>query len=242
MSKAIQQQERKSANRKRISLLDTQIDCLTMQQAVDLAMLSAQSKQPLHIVGVNADKINQMRRDERLREIVNGCGMIHADGASVVMASRLLGDPLPERIAGIDFMERLVDMAEQKQYRVFLLGATQDVVEKTARAMQSRHPGLALAGLHNGYFGEADWPRISQLLAEADPDFVFVGISSPMKELLIEKLQSEGHRCVFMGVGGSFDVLSGELHRAPMWVQKANMEWFFRMLQEPQRLMKRYLV
>lgn len=226
----------------RISILNAEIDVLTMRQAIDLAECYVHSKQPLHIVGVNADKINQMHRDPCFRQIVNRCGIIHADGISVVLASRFLKKPLPDRVAGIDFMEGLVALAAEKEYSVFLLGATQHVVERTWHVLQNRYAELHIAGIHNGYFDETDWPQISRILMDAEPDIVFVGISSPQKEFLISYLQSKGHNCVFMGVGGSFDVLSGAKRRAPLWVQKIYMEWFFRMLQEPRRLLKRYLV
>lgn len=223
-------------------MLGADIDVLNVSETIELVEQYVIQKEPLHLVGVNADKINEMRENERLRSIVNGCGIINADGASVIMASKFLKKPLPERVAGIDLMQELVALSEQKGYQVFLLGAKQEVVEKTAQTLQDKHPGLILAGIHNGYFSEKEWPEISQMLRVAQPDFVFVGITSPMKEYLVEYLQKDGHRCVFMGVGGSFDVISGNIPRAPLWMQKCNLEWLFRVIQEPRRLFKRYFV
>ena len=181
-------------------------------------------------------------QNERMKQIVNSCGIINADGASVIMASKYLKKPLPERVAGVDLMQSLVSLSENKGYSVYLLGAKQAVVEKTAEVLQKKHPKLNIVGIHNGYFKETDWPSISVELKEKNPDFVFVGITSPLKEYLIEFLQDQGHSSVFMGVGGSFDVISGNIPRAPMWVQKANLEWLFRVIQEPKRLFKRYFV
>lgn len=226
----------------RITMLGTQIDVLTVAETIALVEQYVIQKEPLHLIGVNADKINEMAKNERLRRIVNNCGVINADGASVVLASRFLKKDLPERVAGIDLMESLVSLSQERGYRVYLLGARQEVVDKTAEVLQSRYPDLKIVGVHNGYFKEEDWPNISQELKNAAPDFVFVGITSPLKEYLVEYLQSDGHRCVFMGVGGSFDVISGNISRAPKWVQRLNMEWFYRMLQEPRRLFKRYFV
>lgn len=226
----------------RISFLNTAIDVLTMQQAIDITDSYIQHKRPLHIVGVNADKVNQMDRDVYLRQLVNRSELIHADGISIVLASRFLKTPLPERIAGIDLMVQLLHLSSDRGYKVFLLGATQRVVEQTQRVLQNRYPKLHIVGIHNGYFEEADWSQISGILKNAEPDIVFVGITSPKKEYFIDYLQEQGHTCVFMGVGGSFDVISGEKRRAPLWVQKIYMEWMFRMLQEPKRLMKRYFV
>lgn len=226
----------------RIEMLNTVIDVLDVPQTIRLVEKYVKTKTPLHLMGVNADKINEVNQNERMRQIVNSCGIINADGASVVMASRFLKKPLPERVAGIDLMQSLVALSAKCGYSVYLLGAKQEVVEKAAGVLQRQYPGLDLAGVHNGYFKEPDWPSISNELKEKKPDFVFVGITSPLKEYLIEYLQEEGSNCVFMGVGGSFDVISGNIPRAPKWMQKANLEWLFRMLQEPKRLFKRYFI
>lgn len=235
-------QEKILGNNPRIRILRTQIDVLTMEQTVELAEKYIQSKTPLHLMGINADKVNEIQRNERMRRIVNSCGVINADGASVILASKFLGKPLPERVAGVDLMENLIALCEKKGYSVYLLGARQEVVEKTAEVLQARYPAMKLAGFRNGYFKEDEWPRISEEIKASKADIVFVGITSPMKEYVIEFLQADGNDAVFMGVGGSFDVLSGNIARAPVWMQKANLEWLFRMLQEPQRLFKRYFV
>ncbi len=227
---------------KRITILNTVIDVLDVQQTIDLVEKYVQTKTPLHLMGVNADKINEVNSNELMKHIVNSCGIINADGASVILASKYLKKPLPERVAGVDLMQSLVALSEKKGYSVYLLGAKQEVVEKTARVLQERHPNLNLVGFHNGYFKKEDWPAISAELKEKNADFVFVGITSPLKEYLIEFLQNDGHSSVFMGVGGSFDVISGKIPRAPLWMQKANLEWLFRVIQEPRRLFKRYFV
>ncbi len=224
----------------RIKILDTQIDVINSLQTVELVEKYIQTKTPLHLMGVNADKLNEAQRNEQMKRIINSCGVINADGASVIWASRFLKKPLPERVAGIDLMESLVVRSAQKGYRIYLLGARQEVVEKTASNLQMKNSNLIIAGVHNGYFQETDWPDISEKLRKANPDIVFVGITSPVKENLIEYLQAEGHKAVFMGVGGSFDVISGKIPRAPLWMQKAGLEWLFRVMQEPRRLFRRY--
>lgn len=226
----------------RITILNTVIDVLDVKQTINLVEQYVQTKTPLHLMGVNADKINEVNSNKLMKHIVNSCGIINADGASVILASKYLKKPLPERVAGVDLMQSLVALSEKKGYSVYLLGGKQAVVEKTAEVLQERHPKLKLVGFHNGYFKEPDWPSISAELKEKNLDFVFVGITSPLKEYLIEYLQNEGHTSVFMGVGGSFDVISGNIPRAPLWMQKANLEWLFRVMQEPKRLFKRYFV
>ncbi len=235
-------QEKVLGNNKRIIILNTIIDVLNVQETIDLVEEYVKQKEPLHLMGVNADKINEINENERLKQIVNSCGIINADGASVIKASKYLGKPLPERVAGIDLMQSLVKLSEAKGYSVYLLGAKQEIVEKTATVLKNRYTDLNLVGYRNGYFKQEQWPEISKELKQVHPDFVFVGITSPMKEYLIEFLQDDGNDCVFMGVGGSFDVISGAIPRAPMWMQKSGLEWLFRVIQEPRRLFKRYFV
>lgn len=226
----------------RINILNTTIDVLTMKETIDLVEKYITTKTPLHLMGVNADKINEVNANKLMSEIVNKCGVINADGASVVLASKYLKKPLPERVAGIDLMMNLVELADQKSYKIFLLGAKEEVVKKTKEKLIQKYPKLNVVGIRNGYFKEADWERVSEQIEKTNPDLVFVGITSPIKEYLIEYLQNKGHKEVFMGVGGSFDVISGNIPRAPLWMQKMNLEWLFRMLHEPKRLFKRYLV
>ena len=235
-------QEKILGDNKRITILNTTIDVLTVEETINLVEKYVITKTPLHLMGVNADKINEVNSNELMKKIVNSCGIINADGASVVLASKYLKKKLPERVAGIDLMQSLVALSEKKNYSIYLLGAKQEVVEKTKDVLMDRHNNLNIKGIHNGYFKEENWGEISTELKTLKPDFVFVGITSPMKEYLIEFLQNDGNNCVFMGVGGSFDVISGNIPRAPKWMQKCNLEWLFRVMQEPKRLFKRYFV
>ncbi len=235
-------QEKVLGKNKRIEILNTTIDVLSVKETIDLVEQYVISKTPLHLMGVNADKINEVNQNEKMKEIVNSCGIINADGASVVLASKYLKKKLPERVAGIDLMMDLVSLSDKKGYRVYLLGAKEEVVRKTKEVLLNKYPNLNLVGIKNGYFKDDEWQDISNELKQIKPDFVFVGITSPKKEYLIEYLQNQGSDAVFMGVGGSFDVISGNIPRAPKWMQKMSLEWLFRVLQEPKRLFKRYFI
>lgn len=228
--------------RHRVNLLGATVDAITQKQTVELVDEYIRLKEPLHLIGVNADKVNMMRRNPDFLALVNECGIINADGASLVLASKVLGEALPERVAGIDLMGALVRNAAHKGYRVFLLGAKETVVQKTAKALLDSNPSLKIAGLQDGYFKKKEWSLIYERMASTKPDIVFVGITSPMKEQLVTFFQHKGSDAVFMGVGGSFDVISGEIARAPKWMQNCNLEWLFRVIKEPRRLFKRYLV
>lgn len=228
---------------KRIEILHTVIDVLTVEETIERVKEYIDEGCGLHLMGVNADKINMLNENERLKEIVNGCGIINADGASVVLASKYLKKPLPERVAGIDLMLDLVQLASKEHYKVFLLGAKQEIVEKTKAVLLENNPGLEIVGIRNGYFKEENWGEVAEEIRKSGAQLVFVGITSPLKEYIVENFQKEQHlNCVFMGVGGSFDVISGSIPRAPIWMQKCNLEWLFRVMQEPKRLFKRYFV
>lgn len=149
---------------------------------------------------------------------------------------------MPERVSGIDLMLELCEVSSRNEFRLYLLGAKKTVVEEAKRSLERQFPGVNIVGYRDGYFAESDYERIGRELAEALPDIVFVGITSPKKERLIEFFRDMGLKGVYVGVGGSFDVVSGSIPRAPEWMQKAKLEWAFRMIQEPKRLVKRYAV
>lgn len=237
----IKKEIRISKNR-RIKILGIDIDVLTMKETIEIVNGYVKTKTPLHLMGVNADKINESLQNEKLKEIVNSCGVINADGASVVIASKYLKKPLPERVAGIDLMQKLVKLSEENGYSIYLLGAKNQVVKQTKDALEKQYPKIIISGIKDGYFKDDEWENVAEEILKCNPDFVFVGITSPKKEYLIEYLQNKGIKSVFMGVGGSFDVISGNIKRAPIWMQKINLEWLYRVIQEPKRLFKRYFV
>ena len=226
----------------RIKVLGINIDPLTMRETVDTVEQYVLGKRALHLMGVNADKINQCHTDEKIKKIVNDSGIINADGASVVLASKFLGTPVPERVAGIDLMQSLLELSNNKGYSVYFFGAKEEVLQDMLKAFKNDYPNLIVVGYRNGYFSADDEQDIQEDIREKNPDFVFVGITSPKKEYIIQKFMDNGVNSVFMGVGGSFDVLSGHIQRAPLWMQKSNLEWLFRVANEPKRLFKRYFV
>jgi N-acetylglucosaminyldiphosphoundecaprenol N-acetyl-beta-D-mannosaminyltransferase len=192
---------------------------------------------------VNVDKLVKASRDPELRRIINECALINVDGMPVVWASRLLGKPLKERVAGVDLFEALMRRAGEKGWRVFLLGAQEEVVGKVAATYQRRYPALVLAGWRNGYWqGEAEEAQVAGQIRDARPDLLFVAISSPKKEQFLGRWQAEMRIPFAMGVGGTFDVAIGRVKRAPVWMQKSGLEWFYRFLQEPRRMFRRYFI
>jgi N-acetylglucosaminyldiphosphoundecaprenol N-acetyl-beta-D-mannosaminyltransferase len=197
--------------------------------------------EPVQHVVVNVAKVVALRDDPRLREVVESCALVNVDGQPLVWASRLLGDPLPERVAGIDLMFRLLERAEERGYRIFVLGARQEVLETAIARIRARHPRLEIAGYHHGYFTEEETERVQELIRAAAPHILFVAMSSPRKEYWLAEHAAALGVPFSMGVGGSIDVVAGTTRRAPAWMQRAGLEWFFRFAQEPLRLGPRYL-
>jgi N-acetylglucosaminyldiphosphoundecaprenol N-acetyl-beta-D-mannosaminyltransferase len=193
-------------------------------------------------MAVNAAKIVAMRHDEALHRAVDGCELITADGQAVVWASRLLGDPLPTRVAGIDLMLELLTLAEERGYRVYVLGARRDVLEQAIGRLRKLHPLLEFAGCRDGYFSDADEPAVVADIRAAHPDLLFVAMSTPRKEYFLGRWGPELDVPFSMGVGGAIDVVAGVTKRAPPSLQRLGLEWAFRLAQEPRRLFRRYLV
>ena len=232
----------KSIFPERVNVLGVPVDPWTMAQTVARTEELIDSGAFAHLIGVNADKVLQMRDSLEMDAIVRRCEVINADGASMVMAARRLGVSIPERVAGIDLMNELCALAEREGYRVFLLGAKYDVVEHARDALLKRFPGLIIAGVRDGYFGEEEFDSVAKQVQASGARIIFVGITSPKKERLIERFRELGLSGAYVGVGGSFDVVSGKIPRAPIWMQRAHLEWLFRLMQEPRRLAKRYMV
>ena len=226
----------------KITLFGCPIDNLGFDDTVRRIEDSIQKRQPIRHCAINAAKIVKIQSDRKLREIVVSSDVISPDGQSIVWASRFLKKSLPERVTGIDLMQKLLELAEKKGYKVFLLGAREEVISRLTEKLKQKLPRLNLVGWRNGYFSTAEEKEIVEEINQKKPDILFVGMSSPKKEYWMSKYQSSLKVSFCMGVGGGFDVLVGKIKRAPQWMQKLGLEWFHRFLQEPTRMWKRYLV
>ena len=225
----------------RSTLFGVAVDPLTMDQTVERCLAAVREERGLEVGVVNAAKLVTMRRDPRLRDAVAGCDLVVADGQAVVWAARLLRTPLPERVAGIDLFMRLLAAAEQHGYRVYFLGARQEVLDRMNRQVAERFPGLKVAGSRNGYFDDAEQPGIADAVRDSGAQLLFLGMTSPKKEIFTAAYGQRTGVHVVHGVGGSFDILAGVTRRAPLRWQRLGLEWLYRLLQEPRRLARRYL-
>ncbi|MFZ6012331.1 MAG: WecB/TagA/CpsF family glycosyltransferase [Bacteroidota bacterium] len=230
-------------NQNRIKIFSIPIDAFTMEQTLEFIGESIRAKKQLHHTVVNAGKIVMMQDDKQLFESVVNADLINADGQAVVWAARLLGKKLPERVAGIDLMEKLVAFAHKQGYKIFLFGAREDVVTAVADVYRKKYSDKIIAGYRNGYYKPEDELQIAQQIASSGAQILFVAISSPKKENFLFRYKDMLKDVNFiMGVGGSFDVVSNKTKRAPVWMQKLGLEWFYRFAQEPRRMWYRYTV
>jgi N-acetylglucosaminyldiphosphoundecaprenol N-acetyl-beta-D-mannosaminyltransferase len=227
---------------RRVEFMGARIDALSMEETLERIDQIIQHREKVQHVVVNVAKLMSMQNDPQLREIVNGSGLINADGAGVVLGANLLGINIPERVTGIDLMQELIKVANQRGYRIYFLGAQENVIRDVVTTYKQHYPGLQICGYRNGYFKSADELEVVSQIRDAHPDILFVGMSSPRKEKFINQYMNVMNVPFVMGVGGSFDVVAGKVRRAPRWMQSAGLEWFYRFSQEPGRMWKRYLV
>ena len=226
----------------RLHVLGCPVDNLSMEETLGVVEGFIRGGKPHQHVVVNVDKLVKARRDAALRGIIERCALVNVDGMPVVWASRLLGTPLKERVAGVDLFEALMRRAAGKGWRVFLLGAREDVVADVKAIYERRYPGLVVAGYRNGYWKEGEEAAVAEDVRRARADILFVAISSPKKERFLGEWQAHMGVPFAMGVGGTFDVAAGRIRRAPVWMQRVSLEWLHRFLQEPRRMFRRYFV
>lgn len=216
------------------------MDALSMDETVEMAAGAMRSGATVTHVAINVAKLVRMRTDPTLRMDVTGADIIGVDGMGLVWGARLHGIRIPERVAGIDLMWNLIGECERHGYKPFFLGAKEEVVRAAAQGAIRAFPKLEIAGVRNGYFSSEDEQEIVAHINDSGADCLFVGLPTPMKERFLSKHRSSLKTPFVMGVGGSFDVIGGKVSRAPRWMQQASLEWLYRIMQEPRRLVWRY--
>lgn len=228
---------------KRIDFLGIPIDPLTMGETINTIDKAIIENTRINHVVVNAGKVVLMQKDKELHNSVVSCDIINADGQSIVWAARFLGRKIPERVAGADLMQELVKLSSMKKYKCFFFGAKEEVVKKVVEIYSLKYGKDIIAGYRNGYYTREEEPLIAKQISDSGTQLLFVAITSPKKENFMYEYRDILNMVNFtMGVGGTFDVISGLTKRAPRWMQNIGMEWFYRFLQEPKRMWKRYLV
>ncbi len=221
-------------------------DCLSESQTTAYLIDALQNRRGGWVITSNLDHLNRARRDPSFRAMLDEADLVVADGAPLVWASYLQGTPLPERVAGSSMAWSLTGAAAEAGKSVFLLGGDKGTAEKAALHLKGRFPGLDVAGTFYPPMGFESDPQMMEsmraALLAARPDLVYVALGSPKQERLIQGLRSELPEAWWLGLGISLSFVCGEVQRAPVWMQKVGLEWFHRMVQEPRRLARRYLL
>jgi exopolysaccharide biosynthesis WecB/TagA/CpsF family protein len=191
---------------------------------------------------VNAHTLNLAARDATFREVLASAALVLNDGAGLAIAGRVLGQPFPENLNGSDFMPRVLERASVRGWRVFLLGGREGVAEDAATSLATSLPGLRICGTRSGHFPDPNSASVAAEIRAAEPDLLLVAMGNPKQELWLSRWLAATGAGVGFGVGGFLDFQSGRVPRAPGWMNRAGLEWVFRLIQEPRRLARRYLV
>jgi N-acetylglucosaminyldiphosphoundecaprenol N-acetyl-beta-D-mannosaminyltransferase len=214
------------------------VNALTYQDAVDWVAERVAAGKSSWILAINPEKIMKALADEKLRRLLLQADLFIPDGIGILWAGKVLGKPFPQRVTGVDILVLLVKEAATRGWKIFLLGAPPGISQEVARGWELKYPGLQVVGHHHGYFKEEEEAQVVSKISAAAPDLLFVAMGSPRQEQFIVNNRSVLGAPVCMGVGGSFDVLSGRKKRAPVWMQRIGLEWSYRLLLEPRRILR----
>lgn len=188
-----------------------------------------------YIVTLNPEGVVIAQDNELFNSVINEADLVVADGSWLVRAVRFLGGTIEERVAGIDLLLDILNLCKEKGYSVYLLGAKEDTIISTKKRLEDAFPGIRILGFHNGYFDTEEEVRIVEEIKSLKPDFLVVGLGMPKQEIWINRHKDLPVKLA-IGVGGSFDVISGNIARAPYWMQVIGLEWFYRILKDPKRI------
>ena len=216
-------------------ILGVKVDAVTMAQAVDrVEKLIAAQKNSI-VATVNAEMLLRATQDDAFKKILNAAELVVPDGAGAVWAARHLGYEMPERVAGFDLVQELMKIAPSKGYKFFLFGASPGIADKAKLKARELYPRIEIVGTRNGYFTAADEPEIISQIKTSKPDILLAALGVPKQEKWLSAHKDELNIPVSIGVGGTFDVMAGVVKRAPLWMQRAKLEWLYRAMLQPSR-------
>ena len=219
----------------KVDILGVNVDAMTMSESVAQIETYMAGEEPVMIATANAEMIMRGTQDEELRDILNRAAIVTADGAGTVWAARHLGYEMPERVAGYDLAQQLMKNSVRQGQRIYFFGSAPGVAEKAKAKAEQLYPGIQIVGTRDGYFTEADEPAIIEDIKAKRPHLLLVALGVPKQEKWLAKHQAELGVPVAIGVGGTLDVMAGVMKRAPLWMQKAKLEWLFRGMLQPKR-------
>ncbi len=217
----------------RETIMGIGFDNVTMAQAIKQAQVLMQQPEAAYVVTPNAEIVYEAMHNRELRDLINHADLVLPDGAGVVLASKILKTPLQEKVAGVDFADNLLQVLAETGGSAYLLGSKPGVAELAAEKMLQKHPGLTIVGTADGYFKDED--AVIAKINQAKPDFLFVCLGAPKQEKFMAAHRHELQVKLMAGLGGSLDSFAGTVKRAPRWMIRLNLEWFYRLLKEPRR-------
>ena len=220
----------------KVDILGCNVDRIGMDEALQKIEKFIQSGELNHIITLNAEIIYKAQGDPKLKEIINDADLVTPDGSGVVWASKHLNAPVPERVTGIDLTLKLAELASKKGWTFYFYGGAPLVAEAAAQNLQKKYKGLNIVGVCHGYITETEKQNLLEDIREKQPDILLVALGAPRQEFWIKDHQKIIQVPVCIGVGGSLDVIAGKVKRAPMYLQKAGLEWLYRLIKEPHRV------
>jgi N-acetylglucosaminyldiphosphoundecaprenol N-acetyl-beta-D-mannosaminyltransferase len=211
---------------------------LTMQEAVAVIAGYVKDGQPHHIVTADASMVVLARQDDDLKKIVMAADLVTPDGAGILWASKLLGKPIPNKVSGVDIVDQMCRLSNSTGIRLFFLGGAPTIAAIAADKFRAKYPKVSIVGARDGYFSPNEEESVLREIMDKKPDVLFVAFGIPKQEKFIQRYKLHLNVPVSIGVGGSFDVYSGQVQRAPVWMQNAGLEWIFRLYQNPKKIGK----
>lgn len=218
-----------------VDILGVKVDAVTMAQAVERVINLIDGKKSSLVATANAEMLLRATHDAELKNILNAADLVVPDGAGTVWAARHLGKSMPERVAGFDLVQELMKIAPAHNFKFFLFGAAPGIADKAKAKAESLYPGIKIVGTRNGYFKADDEQEIISLIKSSRANILLAALGVPKQEKWLFKYKDELKVPVSIGVGGTFDVMAGVVKRAPLWMQKARLEWLFRAMLQPSR-------
>lgn len=223
---------------KRIEILGVPADCVGMGQALEVVDAFVKGNRPETVIAVNPEKVMKARSNSLLLAQLRQSGLLIPDGIGIVYAARLLGLGRMERVPGSELMPAICERGAQKGYKFFLFGAAPEINQRTAEALRTSFPEIQIVGRQHGYLKEEEMPELIERINASGSDILFVALGSPGQELWMGRHLPKLKVKVCQGVGGTFDVLAGAVKRAPLFFRKMHLEWFYRLVSRPGRLLR----
>lgn len=233
-----------------IKIFGVRVDKITLEEAIKMVEKILQGDELKTIYTPNTEMVMTAKEDEYLKDVLNKGDLIIPDGIGLIHASRIKKRPLPERVTGFDLSMKMIELAGEKGYSLFLLGGEEGVAKKAGESIEKKHPNIPIVGHNNGYFkgahigctGHEEELEVLKKINLANPDILFVGFGASKQEKWIDMYRDKLNCKVVIGNGGTMDILAGKIERAPEIYQKLGLEWFYRLVKEPSRIKRQIAI